>query len=427
MPLVTASPARLRYLRLGLVAVALSLMNALAVTTACAGLPVPPGLNPIDEHTRFYFYFDHEYGTNPWDMYGTNKVATLKECSDARCLIGGSPLLNDNAKPAMTSLCRQGQCLSFDGINDYVRVGSACLLPSADFTLKASVFPRTVVGDVMRKNVVVEKDIYRWQSIIASDDFTLAIDESSSIVVRRGNTTCSGGKVRTNDWNDLAVTYKQAAGALRIYLNGVLQQTCVDHSSIASADIEVGRDYGIASGHFLGLLDDLYLADVVRPIGAAVLAYNFDQAVRSHASVFDTSAHRVDGKYLGGTPMPLQAGRYRNGFRFNGGDGQYIRTIDSDALDVHLQPEFGPAITMETWVRFGIDDQPRVGTRTFFHRGTTTGDDYLWFGIQDGSLQASFLGYSAVPTYDWAPRPERWYHVAATFSIQSGAPFAPSA
>jgi len=162
-----------------------------------------------------------------------------------------------------------GQALSFDGVNDYVNLGSASILDGlglGSFTASAWMNPRTV-GDTAGR-------IFDKRPAGGSGGWLMNMNnvESSSItgtiVTNTGasNATSRGvaNSITFNSWNHVVMTYSDTAASrvIRLYVNGVEVTYSVQTASAATTgsdadgNLLVGDDSTLIRS-FDGKIDDV--------------------------------------------------------------------------------------------------------------------------------------------------------------------------
>jgi hypothetical protein len=131
--------------------------------------------------------------------------------------LGSTPDVDVN-DPVWTSDCKFGNCLSFDGSDDYVEVPSSTSLDVTDaITMEAWVKLNSggtdTWYDIVRRGTGYEVSVSRDTGIIeiALNDGSWHWYDSTSTINRDGST-----------WYHIAVTWEKATGKVRIYINGIL-------------------------------------------------------------------------------------------------------------------------------------------------------------------------------------------------------------
>ena len=167
---------------------------------------------------------------------------------------------------------RQGQALSFDGIDDLVMIARK---PDLDFrsgmTLEAWVYPKAL-GTSWRTVVLKLGTSSLTYGLYANDDVSRPAGYTRTDNVDRGSSSLAGG-LPLNVWTHLVATYDEAAGLLSVWANGAK----VGQSSV-SGDIEVSDGALFIGGntlwgeYFAGLIDGVRLYN--RPLNVVEIQTN---------------------------------------------------------------------------------------------------------------------------------------------------------
>ncbi|OFZ28806.1 MAG: hypothetical protein A2622_06910 [Bdellovibrionales bacterium RIFCSPHIGHO2_01_FULL_40_29] len=158
----------------------------------------------------------------------------------------------------------RSQAISFDGIDDSISV-AASTVPTAASNRSISVW-------VNPTNTGSDQMIAFYGAETTSNGYGLAV--LSNGLIRNygwGNDCTSLASVAWDTWSMVTATYDGANA--RIYINGVLNQTCAKvWSTSAGSTLYVGRSNG-GSMYFDGLIDDFAIWDTVLTAGEIYTIY----------------------------------------------------------------------------------------------------------------------------------------------------------
>ena len=199
--------------------------------------------DPLNQFLSTWLPFDEGTGTTTADASGKGNSGALL-----------------NMLPAAWSLGIIGNALTFDGVNNYVQIINHL---GASFTMlcwikTAQAFPQA-------------DPTYDGTGIIWSDvggpanDFVFGGTRSAggvnrlSVYVGSGDTTISGTQqISTGQWTHLAVTRDGISGAVKLYVNGVLDASGTAGTAVLNANpiINIGGNT-LDGRYFNGTLDDV--------------------------------------------------------------------------------------------------------------------------------------------------------------------------
>lgn len=153
----------------------------------------------IDQNVAGYWHFDEGTSTLAYDASGNANTGTLTN----------GPIWTSGAS------CKAGSCVSFDGTNDYVDVGTALLLSgTTDATWEAWVYP-TAVPNAYHAGVLTKWDnavaMYWWFGINNARNISFWRDS--------GNNFTSTGTIPLNQWTHISIV--KDGSSIIAYLNGV--------------------------------------------------------------------------------------------------------------------------------------------------------------------------------------------------------------
>jgi len=166
---------------------------------------VNPPISSRNLTTVGIWHLDEGSGSTTYDETGNNNDGTLYNGTQV-----------SSQEPTWTSSCKSGNCLRFDGSNDYVST-STDLSSFTNATFEAWLYPRNVTGGT------------NWQPIIwtgTSGNSGIAIWNGGFHGYHSGNTMVFA-PASANEWVHIVVTYEglPVNPTVKIYKNGSLAQT----------------------------------------------------------------------------------------------------------------------------------------------------------------------------------------------------------
>ena len=207
--------------------------------TLTATFTAPPPGNPIAAYN-----FDAGSGTTLADVTGKGHTGTL-------------------TGPTWSAAGRTGGALSFDGVNDSVRIADANDLDlTTAMTLEAWVRP-TALGS-WRTVLFKEQASHMTYALYAA---TTSSRPSGQAYVGGERDARATAALPTNAWSHLATTYDGAS--LRLYVNGVLAATLPVSGpmAVSTGPLKIGGNAIFGSEWYAGLIDDVRVYD--RPLSPA--------------------------------------------------------------------------------------------------------------------------------------------------------------
>lgn len=184
------------------------------------------------------------------DSWGGGNVATLRQeaygisCDSTHC-----PQLQ-------TSNCIYGNCLSFDGMNDYVALNEGDNLKVDEITVELWVNPTIATnGSPIRTNVTNKY----YVAFHANGNFAWHVRKSDNT----GSYIYSSVAVSAGKWHHIAATYSKSQAFQRLYLDGV---KVADTSNFSWTPLVVSGSYGWVVGYadwaasyafYKGLIDNV--------------------------------------------------------------------------------------------------------------------------------------------------------------------------
>ncbi|HXI70310.1 MAG TPA: LamG-like jellyroll fold domain-containing protein [Verrucomicrobiae bacterium] len=223
-----------------------------------ASNPLAVNYDPLNLFLSTWLPFDEGTGTTTADASGHDNSGTLL-----------------NMLPAAWSSGIMGNALTFDGVNNYVQINNQL---GASFTISCWI----KTGQTFQQT----DPTYNGTGIIWSDvggpanDFVLGGTRSVGGVNRlsffagSGNATISGTQeISTGQWTHLAVTRDGTSGAVKLYVNGVLDASGTTGTAVLNANpiINIGGNT-LDGRYFNGALDDVrFYSRVLTPGEIATL------------------------------------------------------------------------------------------------------------------------------------------------------------
>lgn len=165
-----------------------------------------------------------------------------------------------------------GQALNFDGVNDYVNLGSSAILNPANFTLSAW-FKSSGCSAAM-----TPCNIYRWRTFgnalaVTSAGEVQTYFYDSGVVLHTVTTT--GGSYNDNQWHHVSGTYDGAT--LTMYVDGISNGAPASSADLtyAAGSASIGRAGNFDGDYFSGAIDEVRLYN--RALSAAEVAYQYER------------------------------------------------------------------------------------------------------------------------------------------------------
>jgi len=155
---------------------------------------------------------------------------------------------NSSANYRPESECVSGQCLDFDGTDDYVNCGSMNIANSL-FTISLWMKANYITG----QNMAIDLD-----SSVNTDEIWI----SGNGVIRSYTVAYSEEMFFTpaNDWIHIALIKPDTAKAV-VYKNGILEDTVTDWKSFNNAELNLSYRERTNGYFYDGLIDDVRIYD----------------------------------------------------------------------------------------------------------------------------------------------------------------------
>ncbi len=289
-----------------------------------------------------YWSMDEGTGQTAWDSSGSNNNGTLGTGSSV-----------DVSDPAWAQQGKVGGALSFDGVNDYVK------LPKNFDSLtdtSVEVWFQYVTVSTRTELVAFYKD--------SNNLITLYVDEIGKKVALYNKKEATVGSIISDNavtagtWYHVVVIL--GSGGMKMYINGILQ-TQTSAVTTTPADIAphiadmIGTRISVY-GFWSGLIDDVRIYN--RALTAAEVRYHYNRGAPvalwkfeegEGQTAFDSTENNNDGR-LGSTtaadaadPTWIQ-GKYGSALSFDGVD-DYVDAGNGASLGITN------AITIEAWIK----------------------------------------------------------------------------
>jgi len=337
---------------------------------------------------------------------------------------------------AGTSVGQVGQAFDFNGVNQFVIVpSSSSLNPAASFSIEGWIYPRQ---DRLQSIMSKWTD---WEGERNQRSYALVADANRVLVfaisdwdhqwdVPFHHFVTTNNVFDLNTWSHVAAVYDQAAGARRIYVNGVKVAERIDPPitvTNSTAKVGIGAQFAAEPEYFFdGLIDELsFYARALS--GAEIEAiYNAGSAGKcvppycipppsglvgwwaGEGNALDSigASHGVLQNGTGFAP-----GEVGQAFNFTGGSG-YVQVPAGSKWALGTRD-----FSIELWVRF----VSLGGSRPFVACDEGGGTVNKWiFWLNNGQLQLHLYGSGIGVVYlgsgSFSPVINRWHHVAVTRS-----------
>ncbi len=199
-----------------------------------------------------HWKMDEGQGQTIYDWSGNNYTGTLS--------LNGSPATSTAWQTSIG--CKVGKCLSFDGTDDYVSIGSS-LNVTGEATVSAWIRPGTVAAGAK----VIAGDSNSGNT---TQQLSLQLNNTAGKVSGKwGNSTIitSSKSLQADTWYYVTLTRSGSTGSwtANLYINGALDNTATtatNPSTVSSWSIARAGDY--AGSYFQGKIDDLKIYNYAR-------------------------------------------------------------------------------------------------------------------------------------------------------------------
>ncbi|MDP2705848.1 MAG: LamG-like jellyroll fold domain-containing protein [bacterium] len=200
-----------------------------------------------DSSLLAWWRFEEGTGTSAYDASGSGKTGTL------------------NNSPTWSTDCIQGNCLSFDGNNDYVNFTS---FSSSRFTKLAWIKPNlTVCGSLAETRCAIVVNYFEF--VVSGGSGYLAYYDYGFNSPGWHNT--AGGSITNNQWQQVGVTWDGTA--LKLYINGVQKTSTNPGGSTNGVNYQLG---GVNANNrpFVGSMDSVRIYNRALSTAEILAIYN---------------------------------------------------------------------------------------------------------------------------------------------------------
>lgn len=247
-------------------------------------------INAVEEGTLYldpdlvgYWKFDEGSGTTAFDSSGNNNNGTL---------INGPTWIDG----------KYGKALSFDGLNDYVKINNSPSLQNANATVTLSAWIYTKSSDAGSQMILLKRDHYEdkqwyfrlWYVNGALHLDFVIIDDTGTVRDATGTMP-----VLANQWNHVATVYDKYAQIVTLYLNGNGEIIPFPYNMKSySSNVYIGAQVPYSDSFFNGTIDEVKIYS--RALSAGEIKQEYEQQKSYWNTVKTEVANIVDGPYIGG-------------------------------------------------------------------------------------------------------------------------------
>ncbi len=288
-----------------------------------ASNPLLVSYDPLNQFVSIWLPFDEGTGTTTADITGNDNSGTLM-----------------NMLPAAWIPGIMGNALAFDGVNNYVQINNQL---GASFTISCWIKTAQTFQQV---DLTYDGTGIIWSDVGGpANDFVFGGTRSAggvnrlSFYVGSGDTTINGNQeISTGQWTHLAVTRDATSGAVKLYVNGVLDASGTAGTAVLNANPNINIGGNTLDGrYFNGAIDDVrFYTRVLTPGEIATLLPSTPPSVAlSTATTTVTNSFNVTASFSEVvTGFGLDDVVVVNGHasQLTGNSGVYGFTVTPDAL-----------------------------------------------------------------------------------------------
>ena len=358
--------------------------------------------------------FDEGFGTTVADSSGSGYTGTINVGSGGSQTTAGQAWVNGVSG-------RFGKSLKFDGVDDYVNVGSRPGLnnPGSSFSVSAWVKTSQNTGI---QTIASRGDDWRLQKSGGSYQFVLGNSAGQWVQPYLYNAT--------TDWTYVVGTFEAATGQVKLYLNGMLAASGIQTGTARTTQTQtqIGNAYtwhtdGTYNDYwFNGQIDDVSISSSARSDIEIMNAYGSAKAGQWH---FDeatgTALADVGGNGYSGTLVVGSSGSQTAPAQAwaNGAAGKFGAALNFDGIDDYVNlgsqanlNNLGPAFSVGAWVK----------TASTSGQHMIAGRQNDWrLQYKDGSYQFEHRNTNnVIVTASAAYSSADWVYVVGTFDSSTG-------
>jgi hypothetical protein len=349
--------------------------SAAEVASAYSGPPAPGVIGQ--------WHFDEGSGNTVIDSSGSglNGTATIGA--------GGTQTSASQAWSAGNS-GKFGKSMNFDGVDDYVDLGSSAILNNLGDTFSVGAWVKTSVNSGTQ---IVASRSNDWvlQKSGNSYQFSMWNDVTAATVSAVNTST---------DWVYVVATYNSPGKSLNLYLNGTLAstQTFTGPTRRIKTQNQIGNGYMWHTGgvyyndnYWNGQIDEVSFSNIARS-AADISAY---YAASSGGDAPPTAVTVLGPAY--GSPISHTINYYSLD---NAGN---VETTRSKSFNVAIRPDYTPPTTTPTNLASYL--KPSSFTLVATDNAGGSGVASTWFQVDYGTVlaQDNFNGANRALTGPWAP------------------------
>jgi hypothetical protein len=308
--------------------------------------------------------------------------------------------------------------LTLNGTSQYVQSATPPVRTDDSFTISARVYADVATGaHTIASAPGTSSNAFTLRSNGTTWQFLATNTDGGATV-----TTISATPVATAAWVTVAGVYSDPDNELRLYVNGVLQDTATKTTDWHSTNgLLVGRNQIATADYFDGRLDDVRVWD--HPLTSTDLATlpSLDPTLTSHHE-FDEGAGSTTADISGNAKTVTFTGGYS--WNSTGRNGNSVTLNGSTGFGASAGQVLNTAnsYTVAAWVRLTAVDGPHhtilsqdgANISAFFLKHTDEGDINKWRFVTEGSDATPAASDEQATSTSTAVAGE-WTHVAGVY------------